>query len=220
VIGQYDWLRIGPSSAELPQQATFMKLGYLSVAVLALALVPTAFCADPPAEKDVTAYYPLKVGNAWTYKVGENKVVMSVVRIDDGVAHIESSSAGGKITLTETLQTKADGIFRQEANGKKVVPDLKFLALPSKNGETWEINSKIGDETMKGKFKVEEIAELTVGGKKYEKVIVVTGDDLDANGTKLNLVTHYARGVGMIKQSIKAGDQTILLELEEFKAGK
>jgi hypothetical protein len=197
-----------------------MKPAHPSAAILALALVTSALCADPPAEKDVTAFYPLKVGNSWIYKRGDDKLVISVVRIEDGIVHIESTSQGGKVTLTEQLRAKADGIYRSVVNDRKLTPELKFLALPAKNGEAWEIDSKIGDETMKGKFKVEEVDELTVGGKKYEKVIVVTGNDLDANGTKLNLVTHYARGIGMIKQSIKAGDQTILLELEEFKPGK
>jgi hypothetical protein len=197
-----------------------MKLANLWVAVLTLTLVAPAFCADPAGDKDVATYYPLKVGNSWIYKRGDDKVVISVVRIDDGVAHIESTSAGGKVTLTEQLQAKADGVYRTVTNEKKMTPPLKFLALPTKKGESWEIDSKVGDETMKGKFKAEEIAELTVGGKKYENVVVVTGDDMDANGTKLNLVTHYARGIGMIKQRIKAGDQTILLELEQFKPGK
>ncbi len=197
-----------------------MKRATLAVGFLTLALVAPTLFADPSAEKEGTAYYPLTVGNSWTYKIGPNKVVVSVVRSEDGVAHIESSSQGGKVTLTEALKVKADGVYRVIANDKKITPPLKILSLPARKGESWEIDSKIGDETMKGKFKVEEIAELTVGDKKYEKIVVVSGDDLEANGTKISLTTYYARDVGMIKQTIKAGDQTIQLELESFKAGK
>ncbi len=197
-----------------------MKIVSPVAGVLALALaLPAVFAAPAPDEKTAD-YYPLKVGNTWTYKVGPNKVVVKVVRIDDGVAHLESNTAGDKVTLTEEVQAKADGVYRVAAADKKVTPPIKFLLLPPKKGESWEIDAKIGDEKLKGKFKVDEVAELTVGDKKYENVVVVTGDDLDANGTKISVVTHYAKDVGMIKQTIKAADQSIVLELEKFEPGK
>ncbi len=199
-----------------------MRLTYPVAGVLALALAFPVVAAPAPAPTDEkpTDYYPLKVGNVWTYKAGANRVIVKVVRLEDGVAHIESSTAGDKATLTEEVQIKSDGVFRVAATDKKVAPPVKFLALPPKKGDTWEVEAAIDKEKLKGTFKSDELPELTVGDKKYEKVIVVTGDPLEANGTKMTVVSYYAKDIGMIKQTIKVGEVKIELELEKFEAGK
>jgi hypothetical protein len=197
--------------------------------VLALALAVPAVAApaadDKPAAQATTPYYPLKVGNTWTYKVGDTKVTVTVAKFEEvekqSCARIESSSAEGKPTLVEFVAVKADGVYRYAVADKKVEPPVKILALPPKKDETWKIDAAIGTEKLKGSFKCGEEAEVKVPAGTYKDVITVTGEDIDANGRKITMTYYFAKDVGIVKQRIKFGDAAeSVFELEKFKAGE
>jgi hypothetical protein len=181
---------------------------------------------DKPAEQTTTPYYPLKVGNTWTYKAGDTTVTVTVAKFEEiskqNCARLESSSAGGKPTLVEDVAVKADGVYRYGVADKTVEPPVKILALPPKKDETWKIDATIGTETLKGSFKSGEEAEVKVPAGTFKDVITITGADIDANGRKISMTYYFAKDFGIIKQRIKIGDaaESVVFELEKFESGK
>jgi hypothetical protein len=201
--------------------------------VLAVALgvpaVATPAADDKPADPATTPYYPLKIGNTWTYKVGDTKVAVTVAKFekfdDQNCARIESSSAGGKPTLVEHVAVKADGLYRYAVADKKVDPPVKIMALPPKKDETWKIDAAIGAESLKGSFKTGEADEVKVPAGTYKDVVTVTGEDIETisgvEKRKLSITYYFAKDVGIIKQRIKLGDgPETVFELEKFEPGK
>jgi hypothetical protein len=126
-------------------------------------------------------------------------------------------SDDGKQTLSfENIQVTKDGVYRLAFEGNKADPPVKFLALPPKDGDSWKVDSKIGKETLKGTFKMGKADKLKVGDKEYDTVYTES-DDLDANGMKVTFKTYFAKGVGMVKQEIKIGQQEVVIELVNFE---
>jgi hypothetical protein len=190
--------------------------------VLVLAIGTTASAADDKPLQ--SPYYPLAVGNTWNYKVGEVKFVMKVAKYEEInkqlCARVEMS-VNDKVQAVEHVFVKPeDGVYRAAFENKQADPPVKFLKLPPKAGETWEVKSKIGAESLSGTFKSGEVAELMVGGTKYSNVYTSESDNLDANGTKIAFKYYFAKDVGMIKQTIKIAGQEVNIELEKFEAAK
>jgi hypothetical protein len=197
---------------------------YLSFALLALPLVLVlgpARAADP--QQPETPYYPLKIGNTWTYKIGDTKFVLKVAKMEERnkqlCARVEMS-VNDKVQVVEHVAVKDDGVYRYAFENKDADPPVRFLKLPAKKDESWEIKSTIGAEKLSGTMKTSEIDKMTVGGKEYEKVIASSSDNLDANGQKISFTYYFAPNVGMIKQTIKIQGQEVVIELEKFEAGK
>ena len=151
---------------------------------------------------------------------------MKVTKFEDvdkqTCARLEASAGNATAgdALVELIAVKADGVYRFKAADKLVGPPVRFLALPPKKGEEWQIEAKVGTEKLKGTFKPGEMEELQVGGTTYQNVVTVTCDDLDANGMKMTVVYYFAKEVGMIKQVVKIAGQDVVLELEKFEPGK
>jgi hypothetical protein len=200
----------------------------LSVPFLCVALLPTALGADDEKMGE-SAWYPLKPNSVWHYKLGdgakfklkavkeekfENKTPsMRVEMLDPG--------ANDKMMSWENIQITKDGVFRLAFEGNKADPPVKFMALPPKKDESWPVESKIGKETLKGKFKMGEEAKLKIGDKEYTDLYYTECDDLDANGMKVKFKTYFAKDVGMVKQIITVGAQPdIVIELEKYEEGK
>jgi len=189
--------------------------------VMVLALGTAGRTADdkPPQ----SPYYPLAVGNTWYYKIGEVKFSMKVTKYEEinkqMCARVEMS-VSDKVQAVEHVFVKDDGVYRAAFENKQADPPVKFLKLPPKAGETWDVNSKIGAEQLKGTFKSGDMAELTVSGTKYTNVYTSASDNLDANGTKIAFTYYFAKDVGMIKQTVKIAGQEVNIELEKFEAAK
>jgi hypothetical protein len=188
--------------------------------VLVLAIGTTASADDKPL---LSPYYPLAVGNTWNYKVGEVKFTMKVAKYEEInkqlCARVEMS-VNDKVQAVEHVFVKDDGVYRAAFENKQADPPVKFLKLPPKAGETWEVKSKIGAESLSGTFRSGEVAELMVGGTKYTGVYTSESDNLDANGTKIAFKYYFAKDIGMIKQTIKIAGQEVNIELEKFEAAK
>jgi hypothetical protein len=175
---------------------------------------------DKPLE---SPYYPLKVGNTWTYKLNDTHFTMKVAKFEDidkqSCARLEMLS-GDNVKAVEHIAVTSEGVKRFQFDGKKADPPVLFLKTQPKAGETWEVNSKIGTEKLTGTFKIGEEAKVAVGGKTYENVITSSSDNLDANGLKISFTYYFAKDVGMIKQVITVNGVKVEIELEKFEAAK
>jgi hypothetical protein len=207
-------------------------LKYLTLAVpfLLVAALSVALAADDKKDdkKDDTKsdkmedneYYPLKEGSVWHYKLGDAKFRLKATKKEDfnnkTAWRLEMIGEGDRTMSFEHLFPTKDSVARLGFEGNKAEPAVMFLK--NKPGEEWAVDSKIGKETLKGKFKSSE-EKIKVGDKEYE-TIVTTGDDIDGGGMKFSFKTYFAKKVGMVKQTITMGNQTVVIELEKYEEGK
>ncbi len=197
----------------------------LFTAVVLLAATAAVRGADDKTPE--TPYYPLKVGNVWTYKIGDTKLTVKVPKFEDvdkqSCARVEMS-VGAKVVSFEHVAVKADGVYRYATDDNKAEPPLCFLKLPVKQGDEWKVASTVGAMgKVTGTFKTGEVAEdlkVAAGTYKKEDVITVTCNDLDAGGMKVKLTYYFAKGVGMVKQTIAIAGQEIVIELEKYEPAK
>ncbi len=179
-----------------------------------------------------TPYYPLSVGNIWTYRIGDNRYQVKVAEIKtvDGKprARLETL-VEGKAIAEEEVGVTDKAVVRYTSKGKEAKPPVELLRLPPKVGETWKIDAEMIDpkskddktvkQTIKGTFKAGEEKEVRVPYGSYPAV-TVTGQDLEANGVKVTLTYYFAKDVGMIKQVIEMERQPkIIVELENYTRG-
>src|SRR5262245_20280543 len=101
----------------------------ISAGASALLLVLTAVGVGGEDAVQDSPYYPLAVGNKWTYKVvnvPDRTVTMKVVRLEKVgkvmCAKIESTSPDGKVVTSEYLAATEDGVYRHGGEGLKVNP--------------------------------------------------------------------------------------------------
>jgi hypothetical protein len=175
---------------------------------------------QPPPMPGETPYFPLKKGAKWTYRAGPDTVVVTVKDVKKFGTNMEDAyeletTAGGAPQATELIVPRADGLYRVQINNTAVEPPVCFLKLPVKKDNSWNVDSKMGNETLKGKF-VSGEEEITVGGTKY-KTVTVTGHEMLANGQKMSLVYYFAEKVGMVKLAADLGGVKVTLELEPEK---
>ena len=196
----------------------------LSAACLALAL---AWNAAAAADDDFpeSPYYPMQVGATWNYKAGDSKFTIKVTtheKVGTTMCARLETLQDGKVVGSEDVFVKDDGVYRLALDGRVIEPAVRLLKLPPKPGDDWTVDSKAeaktGTERLQGRFKTQG-EEVTVPASKYTAV-VVSCDDLDANGAKYSFSTDYVKDVGMVKQVIEAGGLKVTVELEKYEAGK
>ncbi len=180
-------------------------------------------CDGTTIDSTAGEYYPLQVGNTWTYALGDNKFVMKVVAFEQvgglRCAKVEMQDGAGKALSYEHIAVQKDGIYRVSFEGHQAEPPVKILPQPAAVGTQWQVRSTIAKEKMSGTFKCGRQAQLKVGDKVYD-TLYTESDDLDANGLKAKFKSYYARNVGMVKQTITIGAQEVVIELEKFEPGK
>src|SRR5262245_60111739 len=138
--------------------------------------------AQLPAADKPDSYYPLQVGNTWQFKVGDKRIstkVSTQEKIGDLLTARIETIIDGNVATTENVAQTAEGFARVAFNGQKPDKPVLFLKLPPKKGETWEINTKIGSEVVKGKFIAAEV-EIEVPAGKYKTV--TSAGEFEING--------------------------------------
>jgi hypothetical protein len=189
-----------------------------------LALTCAVWAQDPSKE---SPYYPLKKGTTWTFKAptkmgGAQTITVQVTGGDKDGAKVETiikdKDGKDKSVASETVVVQDDGLYRTTVNGVKSDAPVRFLKLPPKKGESWEVETKIQGQAVKGTFSADE-EEVTVPAGKY-KAIKVEAKDFSVAGLKTTIACWYAEKVGIVKQSFRVGDTEVVLELEKFAEGK
>ena len=167
-------------------------------------------------------YYPVKVGDTWTYKIAgqDQKIQIKISKhekVGDVTCAVLEVSVGGNVVATEYVSPQADGVYRLKGMNQDVTPPLRFLKLPPKKGDTWKIDSKVGPLQVKGDCSTEE-GDVTVPAGKYKAMVVK--NDLELGGMKVTTTYYFAKDVGMVKQIADINGVNIVLELEKFESGK
>jgi hypothetical protein len=198
-----------------------------SLLLLSLILASSAFVRGAEDKTLTTPWYPLVVGNTWTYRVGENRFSLKVTKLEKlgttgktggtNCARLELIVNGRSLSF-EHLAVTADSLVRYDFQGKEVNPPIPFLKLPPKKGATWTVESKIDGQVLKGSFTAGE-EEVKVGAGKF-KTATVTSKDLEVNGVKIALKYYFAQDVGMVKQEIDYAGVKAIVELEKFETPK
>ena len=176
---------------------------------------------EAPVAAATTDLYPLKAGSKWKYKLGDTQdVEFRVEGIKDGEATL-GTYVQNRAVAKETVKVQADGVYRTKINDSPIAPPVKILALPAKKDVSWTIESKVQEQTLKGKYTIKEEKEKikTKDNKEYEAV-VVDAPELDVAGTKTSVKTWYSPGKGMVKLSYTINYYEATIELVEYIEGK
>lgn len=189
----------------------------------ALFAVLVAVAAPSFAEDAVESspYYPTKVGSTWKYKFARGVLTNKITKhekVGDVLCARLDTLSGDKVVSNEHVTITRSGVERHATLGFRPEPPVLLLKFPLKDKDEWEIDSKVGEETIKGTAKVEK-ESLTIGEKKYDDVYKVT-TDVKTGAMQIKSICWYAKDVGMVKQNLNFAGNEVKLELEEFKAGE
>jgi hypothetical protein len=202
--------------------------------LLAAPVLALLFCApglarsqDKPGEgpRRSPEYFPLKKGAAWTYRTQDKPVTVRVADFEkignDVCARLEYLGSDNKVTATEAVTVREDGVYRVKFGGSLVNPPLCFLKLPLKNGQKWKFDCKIAGQDVKGGFVEGAEKDVKVPAGKYDTVTVTTTADTQKIDEQPVTITYYfAPKVGMVKQIVEIGGARTILELEKYEEPK
>ena len=185
--------------------------------------------AQPPKDVAADGYFPLKVKSKWTYRVGDNDVTVSVVKTEKVGTEdhfqvdtfVGKDAKPGEAKTSEWYVVRADGVYRTKVKDDKLDPYIKVLALPVKKDATWDVNSKLGTQTVKGTLKVmSEKEKLKIQGTDYDTVFV-EGKDMDIAGAKTTVRLWFAKNYGIVREEfVLQGGEKTLLELTKYEEAK
>lgn len=202
---------------------------------LLLGLLCTgATLAQPPLK---TPYYPLEIGQRWTYRLRDasapqpkggqvREVVVEVEREEPftrketkGDKELEvkhtgfllKMSSGDKVTRDHVIVLE-QGVHRIHSSGMALNPPVLFFKLGVKPGETWTAETVSRDMTIKATFSWKnDIVEVPYGEKKYAAILVSSvlrrGEERD------EVDCWFVNGIGMAKQRIKSKNHDLVMEL-------
>jgi hypothetical protein len=196
------------------------RLTRLSLGAAVLLAASAVVVAQQPAAAPTTDLYPLKAGSKWTYKVGDAQTIEVKVDAVTGGEATLTTSVNGKAVAKESVKVQADGVYRTKINESAITPPVKFLPLPPSKGASWQVDSKVQDQPIKGKFTVTADKEKTKVRDKDYDVVVVDGPDFDIAGTKTSVKYWFAPTKGVVKLSYTIAGNEAVLELTEYTEGK
>lgn len=175
------------------------------------------------AQTGTENYFPLKQKTKWTYKVMDQTVevvVNGTEKINNEECTKVDTLVNGKVVASELYSIKPDGIYRVKVKDDKIEPPVKILQLPVKKDAEWEIKSKVGNQSVSGKFKIKEINDKTTVPAGSYSTVYVEGNDMEIAGTKTTVKTWYAPNVGVVKLEFKIQDAVSELVLTKYEEGK
>src|SRR5262245_1273697 len=125
----------------------------------AVLLVSGAVLAQPPAAE---GYFPLKAKSKWTYKVQDQTIEMvsaGTEKFNNEDCTKVDTLVNGKVVASELYAVRPDGVYRVKVKDDKVDPPVKVLHIPIEKGKEWDVKSKVGTQSVNGKFKIKDTSE-------------------------------------------------------------
>ena len=169
-------------------------------------------------------YYPLEVGNAWTYRVTaagkDSSVTTRIAKHEKSGDVILAKHESPGVAPTEYLAQTAKGVFRHRLNNAELTPPFPILLYPAKVGDKWKGAFTIEKEAGKHTFEAEVMSEETVDVPAGKFKALVVNVKLSGGGQAIEANYWFAKDGGLVKQSIPVGGATVTLELEKFERKK
>jgi len=162
----------------------------------------------------MTMYYPLAVGNTWTYRLKDGKTFTNTVTATDGK----------RFTMKNSMQAQPQYVQKDGAtylaDNFEVGNFQVSLKDTLKKGDTWDVKYKANgiDSILKMSVKDTDLSK-EVEGKTYQNVMLLEGDmKMSMNGRPLPMTYlvqyYYAEGVGLILTTSSHGDAMGLVAYE------
>jgi hypothetical protein len=189
-------------------------LGGLGATSAVLAQAPAAL---PPANE----YYPIQVGNEWTYNfsMGETKEesvyrIASVDTVDGVEMYLLESTIGGNVVATESLSVDDKGVHRCRNSNVPITPPVTILRNPVRAGDQWTTEAEADGVAFTVDTEISE-EEVTVPAGTFKAVKSVLKTSVE--GTDIESEYWFAPRVGMVRQVIKGlTPDPITIELTKF----
>jgi hypothetical protein len=200
---------------------------------VALAIACTTYAQEKaPVQPLFQSYYPLKIGNQWTYRAGKEVWVIRVEREvpvelsrnptkdpEKAIGYVLKIATGSG-EITEQVAVLKDGVYRFSIAGKALKPPLLFFKFDLKTNPEWKVEARSDSGMLAhGKFVggTDKIT-LALGGKKVElTTLTITSKDFEIDDQEMSIKYWFAKDYGMVKQHLRIGDKETTLELEDFK---
>ena len=192
-------------------------------------LLVTMSAAAQKSKAPVPDYFPLRVGDSWTYRSTsadtEYKLkVLSEEKQGDGTIHyLVEKLAGAKVL---TLFSKASGWVlmhserypEHEGLEAKYEPARQYLKNPLVAGSQWGWTGKDYTQTeVEEDNQVTGLEDVTVPAGKFRAMKVVSKV---AGGTPMTRTYWYADGVGLVKSKTDGGQIKYGFELADYSFKK
>jgi hypothetical protein len=152
--------------------------------ILALSACASAPAAVHPAKEDaLESYYPLAVGNAWTYQTRFGK------RVEENTVHIVAREGTFfRDDRKSLLGYDRDGL----RDGARYL-----IRRPLRKGATWKSIVEVGKTNH---FEILDTGStVTVPAGTFHDVLVIRGTDDSVPGGVLELEFAYAPSVGLVR---------------------
>ena len=159
-------------------------------------------------------YYPLAVGNTWTYKMKDGRTFTNTVSGADGVTFKMFNSL-----MNTTSNLKKEG-GEYLTDGYEAGKWLVMLKDDLKQGDTWQVAFKANGIDTTLVYTVKDVGtSRDVEGKTYEDVIFIdTESKMSMNGNPIPMKFftqyYYAKGVGLVLTTTSSGDSMPLIAYE------
>ena len=173
-------------------------------------------------------YYPLDVGNQWTYKVkvGEKSAILvsTITKVETvnglSLALLEGELNGERKTTEHLRQTEA-GVFRYRNNGADLDPPACLVQYPVKSGAKWQGQFKISAEPVMYFCEAKEESVVVPAGK-FKAIRIAM--HLESKDRKSTTTYWFVKDLGIVKQTVKQtvedGGLSAMMELEKFERVK
>ena len=205
------------------------KFGMLAATGLVTVLVSAALANKPKPPKAAADFFPLRVGDSWTYRNSEEggytlKVISEEPQAEGASRFVVELSSGVKIlhTFSKTdgwVLLHAERYPEHEGLEAKYEPPKQYLANPLTVGPKWEWSGKDPTQVEHGeKNTVAGVETVTVQAGKFRamKVVsIVTGGAIPMTRTNW-----YADGVGLVKTTTEGGQIKYGSELTDYSFKK
>jgi hypothetical protein len=206
-----------------------MRSTVTTIGFAALLLVSAALAKTPRPLKAAADYFPLRVGDSWTYRNSEEggytlKVISEEPQAGGPSRFVVELSSGVKIL---NIFSKADGWVllhgerypEHEGLEAKYEPPKQYLANPLAVGLKWEWKGK--DPTQvehREKNTVARVEQVAVPAGKFRAMKVVSSVTGGAIG--MTRTNWYADGVGLVKSTTEGGQIKYGSELIDYSFKK
>jgi hypothetical protein len=182
--------------------------------------------AEPPAEGPKENYYPLAVGNSWTYRAAgpkrSGKVFIRITKVENINGTDFYSLDGyfnGAYIGTEVVSQTSEGVFRHRFRGEDFNPPIQVLRYPIQHSDSWEWTGTI--KNIPAKITTKVAIEDVESNSDVHRIAVVDAAVKSKKGhVRIPTRGWYVPNVGPVKMVMNIGLETFVVKLEEFEPAK